>query len=118
MIAQLVNEAVRASIGASRKIHLLALLGTTASLLINLTASAIGCNKPQIPTTLGPRRRWILAMTLTTTAHRPKASILVTLFRVRSQVASQTHVLWQFNLDPLFRDSSYVARIFSYRRQL
>jgi len=30
----------------------------TISLNNNLTASAIACKLPQIPTTLGPRRRW------------------------------------------------------------
>ena len=54
---QLVNAAVNANNGANKKINLLAFVGITVSLLINFTASAIGCKTPQIPTTFGPRRR-------------------------------------------------------------
>ena len=54
---QLVNEAVRANNGANKKISLLAFEGRTTSLLINFTASAIGCNNPQKPVTFGPRLR-------------------------------------------------------------
>lgn len=36
--------------------------GITTSFTNAFKPSANGCNKPQIPTTFGPRRRWILAI--------------------------------------------------------
>ena len=51
-------------IGARIKINVFALLGKIDSLTNNFKPSAKGCSKPQIPTTAGPRRRWIDASTL------------------------------------------------------
>lgn len=51
-------------IGAKIKIIKLDELGIKVSLLRNFTASAIACNKPNKPTTLGPLRRCIEANTL------------------------------------------------------
>jgi hypothetical protein len=51
-------------IGAKIKIIKLEELGIKVSLLKNLIASAMACNKPKSPTTLGPLRRCILAKTL------------------------------------------------------
>jgi hypothetical protein len=50
--------------GAATKIRLLEWLGITISFAISLRPSASGCNSPQKPTTLGPRRRWIAAIIL------------------------------------------------------
>jgi len=41
----------------------LALFGIIISLTTNFKASANGCKKPQIPTTFGPFRLWIEAIT-------------------------------------------------------
>jgi hypothetical protein len=49
--------------GAIRKIVALARVGIRSSLNISLAPSAKGCNKPQKPTTFGPFRRWIAAIT-------------------------------------------------------
>lgn len=51
-------------IGAKIKIIKLEELGIKVSLLKNFIASAIACNKPNKPTTLGPLRRCIEAKTL------------------------------------------------------
>jgi hypothetical protein len=49
--------------GATKKILLFALVGINSSLKINFAPSANGCRRPQKPTTLGPLRRWIAAIT-------------------------------------------------------
>jgi hypothetical protein len=67
MILQLINEAINANIGAKTKIILLLFAGIINSLLISLTASAIGCNTPQNPTTFGPFRRCTDAISLRST---------------------------------------------------
>jgi hypothetical protein len=54
---------VKTIIGAIKKIIAFALVGTNNSLNISLAPSAKGCNNPQKPTTLGPLRRWIAAIT-------------------------------------------------------
>jgi len=53
------NEKVK--IGAKINNTMLDNPGMIVSLKINLKASANGWSKPQIPTTLGPLRLWILA---------------------------------------------------------
>jgi hypothetical protein len=50
--------------GAKIKIIKLALEGKTVSLMNSFKPSARGCSKPNTPTTLGPFRRCIEAMTL------------------------------------------------------
>ena len=52
------------NIGAPKKIILFALRGTIISFNTAFNPSANGCNKPQIPTTFGPFRRWIAAIIL------------------------------------------------------
>jgi len=54
-------------IGAKRKSHRFAGEGRTDSFKRSLAASAMGCNKPKKPTTLGPTRRCIAARTLRST---------------------------------------------------
>jgi hypothetical protein len=50
--------------GAIKKIVAFARVGIKSSLNVSLAPSAKGCNKPQKPTTFGPFRRWIAAITL------------------------------------------------------
>jgi hypothetical protein len=52
--AQPIKAKKRVRIGAKIKRRVLALLGTINSLVTSFNPSAIGCNKPQIPTTFGP----------------------------------------------------------------
>jgi hypothetical protein len=49
--------------GAKTKLKVLALVGITVSLSNSFNPSAKGCNKPQKPTTLGPFRCCIAAIT-------------------------------------------------------
>jgi hypothetical protein len=63
-ILQLTILKIKIMIGAIRNIYESARVGTNNSLKTNLAPSAIGCNKPQIPTTFGPLRRCIAAITL------------------------------------------------------
>ena len=51
----------KVKIGEKIKIYKLADPGIKVSLFNNFTASAIACNKPYIPTTLGPLLRCIAA---------------------------------------------------------
>lgn len=51
-------------LGAAKNNIQLARTGITTSLKINFKPSAIACNVPQKPVTLGPLRRWIDANTL------------------------------------------------------
>ena len=48
--------------GAIKKMKELEILGIVASFIINLTPSAIGCNKPK-PVSFGPFLRWIVPIT-------------------------------------------------------
>lgn len=49
--------------GATRKIVAFARVGINNSLNTSFAPSAKGCNSPQNPTTFGPLRRWIAAIT-------------------------------------------------------
>ncbi len=51
---QLTILRIRTIKGASKKIVLLARVGTKSSLTSNFAPSATGCNRPQNPTTFGP----------------------------------------------------------------
>jgi hypothetical protein len=53
---------VMISTGATKKTKALALVGTTISLHKSFNPSAKGCKSPKIPTTFGPRRRWMEAI--------------------------------------------------------
>lgn len=55
---------VKVVVGAAINIAKFALLGKTVSFNDNFKPSAKGCNKPKNPTTLGPLRRCIEAITL------------------------------------------------------
>lgn len=55
---------IKVRIGATMNIAKLALLGKTVSFKRSFKPSHKGCNKPKKPTTLGPRRRCIEAITL------------------------------------------------------
>ena len=57
------NANKKVIIGANIKIIVFALLGNIVSLINNLSPSARGCNKPKRPTTLGPLRCCIPAIT-------------------------------------------------------
>lgn len=61
--AQLAKLRTKVSRGAKLNKNLFALIGTIISFTNNFKPSAKGCNKPQKPTTLGPRLRWIAAIT-------------------------------------------------------
>lgn len=61
--AQAAKAKVKDKTGEKIKIHILAAYGITVSLARSFKASANGCNNPNTPTTLGPRRRCIVAMT-------------------------------------------------------
>jgi len=50
--------------GAKINSKLFELAGIKISFENNFKPSASGCNKPQKPTILGPRRRWIAAIIL------------------------------------------------------
>ena len=50
--------------GATKKSHLSAWAGVITSLKISLTASAIGCSRPNGPTRFGPMRMCIQPMSL------------------------------------------------------
>ena len=63
MILQFNKLKIKVNKGAIIKIILFDNTGIIVSLTINLTASAIGCNKPKKPTKFGPRRFWILPKT-------------------------------------------------------
>ena len=54
----------KVSIGAIRNSTRLAPTGTTVSFISILMASAMGCSRPNGPTTLGPLRNWMAASTL------------------------------------------------------
>ena len=62
--AQAIMASAKVSIGAIRNRMRLAPLGTMVSFMNILMASAKGWNRPNGPTTLGPRRSWIAAMIL------------------------------------------------------
>ncbi len=62
--AQPIIARLKVTIGASRNTSGFAPVGTTVSLRNSLRPSASGCNRPNGPTTLGPRRRCIAAITL------------------------------------------------------
>ncbi len=55
---------MKVSIGASRKTTRLAPAGRMVSLASSFTPSANGCSRPKGPTTFGPLRICIAAMTL------------------------------------------------------
>jgi hypothetical protein len=48
--------------GPNKNKGLLAAVGKMISLVSNLSASAIGCNKPKGPVRLGPNRIWVKPM--------------------------------------------------------
>lgn len=62
--AQPTNDSANAITGAAINIVKFALLGNTVSFKSNFKPSAKGCNKPKKPTTLGPLRLCIDAITL------------------------------------------------------
>ena len=62
--AQPTMARMKVIIGARTKMTLLALVGMMVSLRNSLAPSAIGCSRPKGPTTLGPLRICIAAMTL------------------------------------------------------
>src|SRR5215207_9406521 len=61
MTAAIMIEGTSVITGAQKKMILSALLGVSSSLKINLTASAIGWNKPNGPARFGPMRVWMRA---------------------------------------------------------
>ncbi len=60
---QLIILKTNTIIGATKKIVAFARVGIKSSLNINLAPSANGCNSPQNPTTFGPLRLCIAAIT-------------------------------------------------------
>ena len=54
--AQATSARVKVTIGAATKTTRLAPLGTTVSFISSFSPSAIGCNRPNGPTTFGPLR--------------------------------------------------------------
>ncbi len=64
MTAQAMSESTKVRIGASTKTTRLAPLGITVSFRKSFRPSAIGCNRPKGPTTLGPMRSCAAASTL------------------------------------------------------
>jgi len=64
MIDQHIKLNVKTNNGATKKKIQFDFSGIILSLINNLKPSANGCNKPNIPTTFGPFRRCIAAITL------------------------------------------------------
>ena len=62
--AQATSAVMKAIIGAMMNSTPLALDGTMVSFSTSFRPSAIGCSRPNGPTTLGPRRNWIAAQIL------------------------------------------------------
>jgi hypothetical protein len=52
--AQFSRLSIKVIIGANTNTGILTLRGTMTSLITNFKPSAIGCSRPQKPTTLGP----------------------------------------------------------------
>ena len=67
IILQFNKLKIKVNKGAIIKIILFEKTGIIVSFNINFIASAIGCNKPKIPTKLGPLRRCILPNTFLST---------------------------------------------------
>ena len=61
--AQAIMARMKVSIGAPMNSTRLAPLGMIVSFISILPASANACNRPNGPTTLGPRRSWMAAST-------------------------------------------------------
>jgi hypothetical protein len=54
-----ISDSRKLTIGANKKILVLAVLGKIVSLANNFNPSASGCNNPKTPITFGPLRRCI-----------------------------------------------------------
>ena len=67
MTAQATRASTKVSIGAMMNSTLLAPDGMMVSLVISFSASAIGCKRPNGPTTLGPLRICMAPITLRST---------------------------------------------------
>ena len=68
--AQATSASIKVSIGARRKTTRLAPAGMIVSLVSSFSPSAIGWNKPKGPTTFGPLRICMDAMTLRSASMR------------------------------------------------
>jgi hypothetical protein len=62
------------------------LLGTINSLVTSFKPSAIGCNKPQKPTTFGPLRRWIAAIILRSANVKKATEIINGIMRIKESI--------------------------------
>jgi hypothetical protein len=73
-------------VSVNRKI--LTLLGTINSLVTSFSPSAIGCNKPQIPTTFGPFLRCTEAIIFLSVKVKKATEIIIGIIRSKLSIMS------------------------------
>jgi hypothetical protein len=106
MTLQLVKLSINIKIGAKINICIFECVGNIISLHINLNPSARGCNKPLKPTTLGPRLRWIEAITLRSAKVKYATPIKINIILTKLPIIVSTHPSNQ-------RNHLYLAYFFS-----
>jgi hypothetical protein len=86
MTAHPINAKNKVSTGANIKRTVFALLGTMNSLVTSFNPSAIGCNKPQIPTTFGPFRRCIAAIILRSASVKKATEMIIGIININERI--------------------------------
>lgn len=86
MTAQPIRAKKNVKIGENTNKNVFDLLGTINSLVTSFKPSAIGCNKPQKPTTFGPLRRWIAAIILRSANVKKATEIINGIMRIKESI--------------------------------